>query len=384
MPDMGEVLPPTLDRDMSTTTAGRLSWAVIAPPAAAAVLAITWGSYPGTIGNIVVGIALIAAVIAAVHHAEVVALRVGEPFGSLLLAVAVTIIEVGLIVTLMVTSDGDTSALARDTVFAAVMITINGIVGVAIVVGALRHHLAVFNPEGTGSALATVVSLAGLTLVVPAFTTSADGPVFTGSQLAFAAVASLSLYAMFVVTQTVRHRDFFLPVDRDDDRGPVDEDGDGHADPPTVRETLLSLLLLAVALVSVVGLAKVESHAIEEAVAALGLPHAVVGVVIALLVLLPESIAAVRAALRDRVQISFNLAYGSAMASIGLTIPAIAVASIWLDGELALGLEPTQLVLLLLSVIVSVLTVVPGRAKPLAGGVHLVLLAAFLFLSAAP
>ena len=370
---------------MSTTTAGRLSWAVVTPPIAAVVLAFTWGTHPGTLGNIVVAIALGAAVIAAVHHAEVVAHRVGEPFGSLLLAVAVTIIEVALIVTLMATGKGDTSTLARDTVFAAVMITVNGIAGLAILVGALRHHLAVFNPEGTGSALATVVSLAGLTLVVPSFTTSADGPVFTGEQLAFAAVASLALYAMFVVTQTVRHRDFFLPVTPGSGRtGPVDDDADGHADPPSGRDALLSLGLLTLGLVAVVGLAKVESLAIEEAVASLGLPHAVVGVVIALLVLLPESIAAVRAALRDRVQTSFNLAYGSAMASIGLTIPAIAVASIWLDGPLALGLDPLQIVLLILSIIVSVLTVVPGRAKPLAGGVHLVLLAAFLFLSAAP
>jgi len=370
---------------MNTTTAGRLSWTVVSPPAAAVVLAFAWGTHPGTVGNVVVGIALVTAVLAAVHHAEVVAHRVGEPFGSLLLAVAVTVIEVGLIVTLMATGKGDTSALARDTVFAAVMITINGIAGLAIVVGALRHHLAVFNPEGTGSALATVVSLAGLTLVVPSFTTSADGPVFTGEQLAFAAVASLALYAMFVVTQTVRHRDFFLPVTAASGRrGPVDADGDGHADPPSSRDAAMSLALLAIALVSVVGLAKVESYAIEDAVDSLGLPHAVVGVVIALLVLLPESIAAVRAAVRDRVQTSFNLAYGSAMASIGLTIPAIAVASIWLDGPLALGLDPLQLVLLILSVIVSVLTVVPGRAKPLAGGVHLVLFAAFLFLSAAP
>ncbi|MEZ0578662.1 calcium:proton antiporter [Nocardioides sp. MH1] len=369
---------------MSTTTAGRFSWALVSPPIAAAVLAVTWGTHPGTLGNVVVGVAIVAAVLAAVHHAEVVAHRVGEPFGSLLLAVAVTIIEVGLIVTLMVGGKGDTSTLARDTVFAAVMITVNGIAGLAIVVGALRHHLAVFNPEGTGSALATVVALAGLTLVVPGFTTSADGPVFTGSQLAFAAIASLSLYAMFVVTQTVRHRDFFLPVARDGQRGPVDADGDGHADPPTGREALISLGLLAVALVGVVGLAKVESHAIESAVHSLGLPAAVVGVVIALLVLLPESIAAVRAALRDDAQTSFNLAYGSAMASIGLTIPSIAVASIWLDGPLALGIDPLQLVLLVLSVLVAVLTVVPGRAKPLAGGVHLILFAAFLFLSAAP
>src|SRR5918993_809520 len=219
----------------------RLSWTTVAPLLAAVALALTWGRHPAAFVLAVLALLLVVAVLAAVHHAEV-AHRVGEPYGSLLLAVAVTIIEVGLIVTLMATGKGDTSTLARDTVFAAVMITVNGIAGLAILVGALRPHLAVFNPEGTGSALATVVSLAGLTLVVPSFTTSADGPVFTGEQLAFAAVASLALYAMFVVTQTVRHRDFFLPVTAASGRrGPVDDDADGHADPPTRSEALTSL-----------------------------------------------------------------------------------------------------------------------------------------------
>jgi len=342
-------------------------------------------------------ILLIAAVLAAVHHAEVVAHRVGEPYGSLVLAVAVTIIEVGLIVTLMVTADKDASGLARDTVFAAVMITVNGIVGISLLVGALKHHLAVFNPEGTGAALGTVITLAVLCLVVPSVTTSQPGPEFTGAQLAFAATASLALYGMFVFTQTIRHRDFFLPVSGDQhsplvassgydsfEHAQVDLDEDGHADPPTDRAAYASLGLLVVSLAAVVGLAKIESPAIESGVAALGFPAAVVGVVIALLVLAPETIAAVRAASRNRVQVSLNLALGSAMASIGLTIPAIAIASIWLDGPLELGLNQLQTVLLLLTAAVAILTVVPGRAKPLQGGVHLVLLAAFLFLTIAP
>jgi Ca2+:H+ antiporter len=371
---------------MSTTTGGRLHWTVLAPPLGLVGLVATWGRHPhGVLGAVVIAVVavlLVGSVLAAVHHAEVVAHRVGEPFGSLILAVAVTVIEVALIVTLMVSGDKDTSGLARDTVFAAVMISVNGIVGMVLVVGALRHHLAVFNAEGAGSALATVITLASVTLVLPRFTTSHPGPVFSDSQLAFAAVASLALYVLFVFTQTVRHRDFFLPVESGP--GPVDVDGDGHADPPTDREALTSLGLLLVSLVSVVGLAKVESPAIEDAVAAAGFPAAVVGVVIALLVLLPESIAAVRAAARDDVQVSLNLAYGSAMASIGLTIPTIAVASIWLEGPLALGLDPMQIVLLAISVVVGVLTVVPGRAKPLNGGVHLVILAAYLFLSVQP
>ena len=365
---------------MSAATRSLLSWTVVAPVVGLLVLVAAWGRHPGVVIAAVIAVFLVGAVLAAVHHAEVVAHRVGEPYGSLVLAVAVTVIEVALIVTLMVSGSGkDTSTLARDTVFAAVMISANGIVGLALLVGALRHHLATFNPEGTGSALATVITLASVTLVLPRFTTTTPGPEFSSSQLAFAAVTSLALYALFVFTQTVRHRDFFLPV------GPPDDvDGDGHADPPSARTAFVSLGLLTAALVAVVGLAKVESPSIESGVAALGFPAASVGVVIALLVLLPESIAAVRAADRDNAQTSMNLAYGSAMASIGLTIPTIALATVWLDDPLKLGLEPMQIVLLAITAVVSVLTVVPGRAKPLNGGVHLVLLASFLFLSLKP
>jgi Ca2+:H+ antiporter len=365
---------------MSSATRARFSWTLAAPVVGLLVLAASWGRHPGTAVAAVIAVFLIGAVLAAVHHAEVVAHRVGEPFGSLVLAVAVTVIEVGLILTLMLAGSGkDTSALARDTVFSAVMISCNGIVGLALLVGALRHHLANFNPEGTGAALATTITLASVTLVLPRFTTTTPGPAFSGPQLAFAAVVSVALYVLFVFTQTVRHRDFFLAVGPDDDL-----DGDGHADPPSTRTTLVSLGLLVVALVGVVGLAKVESPSIEKGVAALGFPAASVGVVIALLVLLPESIAAVRAAARDDAQTSFNLAYGSAIASIGLTIPTLAVATIWVDDPLSLGLEPMQMVLLAITAVVSVLTVVPGRAKPLQGGVHLVLLASFVFLSLKP
>jgi len=364
-------------------TSGRFGWTMATPVLALVVLALTWGRDLPTGVALLVAAPLVAAVLSAVHHAEVVALRVGEPFGSLVLAVAVTVIEVALIVTLMVSGGDDTSTLARDTVFAAVMICLNGIVGLTLLVGSLRHHLAHFNPEGTGSALATVITLAGVTLVLPRFTTSEPGPEFTGEQLAFAAVASLALYGLFVFTQTIRHRDFFLPV-QDGRGGAPDDDGDGHADPPSNREALTSLGFLLLALLTVVGLAKVESKPIEAAVASAGLPHAFVGVLIALLVLAPESIAAVRAARRDEVQTSLNLAYGSAMASIGLTIPTIAVASIWLSGPLDLGLTSMQIVLLFMSVLVAILTVVTGRAKPLQGGVHLVLFAAFVFLSISP
>lgn len=362
-----------------TWTTHATDWTTLAPVLAVLALVLTWGRDLGTFPVVIVAVVLATAVLAAVHHAEVVALRVGEPFGSLVLAVAVTIIEVALIVTLMVSGGKDTASLARDTVFAAVMITANGIVGLSLLMGAIRYRLISFNAEGTGAALATVTTLAVMTMVVPTFT-SAPGPEFSPAQLAFAAVISLVLYLMFVSTQTRRHRDFFLPVT--DDGQPVTDDD--HAAPPTDRETYLSLGLLLLSLVAVVGLAKVESPAIESAVAAAGFPQSFVGVVIALLVLLPETLAAVRAAQRNQIQISLNLALGSAMASIGLTIPAIAIASIWLEGPLLLGLGATQMVLLALTVVVSVLTVVPGRATRQQGGVHLVLLAAFVFLAINP
>jgi Ca2+:H+ antiporter len=316
----------------------RLSWKIIVPVLAIALLALTWGREPGTVLVIVVAAVLAAAVLAAVHHAEVVAHRVGEPFGSLVLAVAVTVIEVALIVTLMVSGGPDTASLARDTVFAAVMITTNGIVGISLLLGALRYGVTLFNAEGTGAALATVATLATMCLVLPTFTTSEPGPEFSAGQLAFAAMASLASYGMFVLNQTVRHRDFFLPVAPDGVAAAVEE----HASPPTGRAALLSLGMLLVALVAVVGLAKVESPAIEAAVDAAGFPPSFVGVVIALLVLAPETLAAVRAARRQRIQISLNLAYGSAMASIGLTIPTIAVAMVWLEGPLLLGLGPPR------------------------------------------
>ena len=344
------------------------------------VLAVSYGRTLSSPAAAVIAVVLAGAVLSAVHHAEVVAHRVGEPFGSLVLAVAVTVIEVGLIISLMAAGGEGTQTLARDTVFAAAMITVNGIMGLALLLAAIRFGMARFNAEGAGAALATVATLAALTLVLPTFTTSRPGPEFSPAQLAFAAVASLALYAMFVVTQTVRHRDFFLPVL--EDGSALDEDA--HAEPPTAQQTLISGGLLVVALVAVVGLAKVESASIEAAVQAVEFPQSFVGVVIALLVLLPETLAAARSALRDRVQTSLNLALGSAMASIGLTIPTLAIATIWLDDPLVLGLTSTQLVLLAMTVVAGALTVVPGRATRLQGGVHLTILAAFIFLAINP
>jgi Ca2+:H+ antiporter len=361
---------------VSTHATSLPRWSLLVPPAAAVVLAATWGRKPEGALLVLVAAALVAAVVAAVHHAEVVAHRVGEPFGTLILAIAVTVIEVGLIVTLMVSGGPQASSLARDTVFAAFMIVCNGVVGLCLLVGGLRHRVVEFRAEGVTGALGTLCAVATLALVLPTFTTSSTGPTYSGPQLAFAGVASLTLYAVFVFVQTVRHRDYFLPV-------AVDA-VDAHAVPPPARTAVTSLGLLGVCLVAVVGLAKTGSPAIESAVEAAGAPQAVVGVSIALLVLLPETVAAVRAAARNRLQTSLNLALGSALASIGLTIPVMALASIWLAGPLTLGLGAKEMVLLAVTVVVSVLTLAPGRATLMQGTVHLVLFGSFLLLAVTP
>src|SRR4051794_24274460 len=259
--------------DVGARVRGRFQWTVAVPVAAAALLAVSWSHHEGAVVLSLVAAGVVGAVLAAVYHAEVIAHHVGEPFGSLILAVAVTVIEVGLIVMLMTSGGDHTSTYARDTVFAAVMITLNGIVGLSLLLGAGRHHLVSFNASGSGSALATVVTLATVTMVLPSVTVSGEGRQFSPSQLAFAAVASLALYGSFVFTQPVRHRDFFLPVTSDElgrVTGILDEDGDGHADPLPAREAWLSLGLLLLSLVSVVGLAKLLSPSIESGVDRLG------------------------------------------------------------------------------------------------------------------
>lgn len=362
----------------------RWSWTDIAPVGALLVLVLEWGRTIPTWAALLSALILGAAVMSGVHHAEVIAHRLGEPRGSLVLAVAVTVIEVGLILSVMAGGGPGADTLARNTVFAALMITLNGIVGLSIVVATLRERSVSFNAAGSGSALAAVTTLAVLSLVLPSVTVSEPGPRFTAGQLAFSAVTALGLWILFVVVQTVRNRELFQPDEQDaaaDDAMGSHEYAD-HM--PTATEMRRSFALLLVALVAVVGLAKVLSPTLERAVGDAGLPYAVVGVTIALLVLLPESISAVRSARRGRMQASMNLAYGSAMASIGLTIPCIAVASIWFDDAVTLGLSAAETVLLALSVGVGILTVTPGRATLLQGGVHLAIFFGFLVITISP
>jgi Ca2+:H+ antiporter len=322
------------------------------------------------------GVALITTVFAAVYHAEVVAHRTGEPFGTLVLAVAVTIIEVALIVSVMVAAPDEKAGLARDTVFAAVMIVCNGIVGLCLLWGGARHHEQGFQVHGASAALAVLAALTMLTLILPNFSTSAPGPLFSTPQLIFAGIVSLVLYGSFVFVQTVRHRDYFL-ADESDDESP-------HAPPSSNKTALVSAGLLLAALVAVVGLAKALTPTLEVAVARLDVPKAVVGIVIAGLVLLPEGLAALRAARANRLQTSLNLALGSALASIGLTIPAVAVVSIVLSKPLELGLGTKDEVLLALTLLVGVITLGTGRTTVLQGIVHLVIFAVFLFFAVVP
>lgn len=319
-------------------------------------------------------VALIATVFAAVYHAEQVAHRVGEPFGTLVLAVAVTVIEVALVVSVMLAGGPDKAALARDTVFAAVLLVCNGVVGMCLLAGGVRHRAQGFQLQGASGALAVLTALTTLTLVLPNFTTTAPGPVFNTSQLAFVGIVSLVLYGVFVFVQTVRHPDDFL----------ADLTDDTHVAIPSARAALGSAVLLVAALAAVVGLAKSLSPTMEAGLAWAGAPKSVIGVVIAALVLLPEALAAVRAARADRLQTSLNLALGSALASIGLTIPAVAVVSIVLGTPLTLGLEAKEEVLLALTLLVSVQTLGTGRTTVLQGAVHLVILAVYLFLAVVP
>ncbi len=352
-------------------------WASLIPFGAAAVLAAALVLPLGMVLGIASAAALIGSVIAAVHHAEVVAHRVGEPFGTLVLALAITIIEVALIVTIMLTGGPDKATLPRDTIFSSIMIICNGLVGLCLLIGGLRHHEQSFKVMGATTALATLIAMSTLSLVLPAFTTSSAGSTYTSSQLVFAAMASLVLWSAFVFVQTVRHRDYFLPAENVTDE-------DAHAPPPSARLAWASFALLFVALAAVVGLAKVMSPGIEAAVESAGAPKGVIGIAIAILVLLPETWAAVRAARANRLQTSMNLALGSALASIGLTIPAVAFTSMLIGVPLVLGLEPKDLVLLLLTFLVSAITLVAGRTHVMQAAVHIVIFAAFLFLALVP
>jgi Ca2+:H+ antiporter len=351
-------------------------WAWLVPVLSLTLLVVAMVAGVGFVLAVLCGISLIGAVLAAVHHAEVVAHRVGEPFGTLVLAVAVTVIESSLILSLMFSGGEQMASLPRETIYAAVMIICNGVVGICLLVGGLAHYEQAFRVEGAGAGLAALIVMSALTLVLPVFTTSTPSGTYSGLQLAFVAVSSATLWAIFVFTQTVRHRDYFIPVE--DPANP-----EAHAEPPTTRAAWAAFGLLLVSLV-VVGLAKMLSPTVERGVEAAGAPKDVVGIVIALLVLLPETWAAARAARANRLQTSMNLAVGSALATIGLTVPVVVVAAHLFGLPLILGLEPKDLAMLAITLLVTAVTLGTGRTHMMQGAVHLVIFAAFLVLAVVP
>lgn len=360
-----------------STTSQSPAWSIAAPVAAAILLGVHGWATPGGWWSLLLTAVLLITVVAAVHHAEVVAHKVGEPYGTLVLALAITIIEVALIVSLMISGGPATAALARDTVFAAVMLILNGMVGLCLLVGASRYGEQSFSLLGVSASLTTLAAIAILTLVLPNYTTSVPGPVYSTSQLIFVALISLVLYGTFVLVQTVRHRDYFLPPQ-------AAQDEEVHAHPPSLRRTVGSAIVLIASLTAVVLLAKTLAPSIEGLVTQWGAPKALVGIIIAAVVLLPEGLAALRAARANRLQTSLNLALGSALASIGLTIPAVAMVSIATGWTLTLGLDMKSTVLLMLSLFVCALSLGNGRTTVLQGTVLLVILATYLFTTIVP
>lgn len=352
-------------------------WTIIAPLISSFVvlgtlLGINHFSY-----TFFLAIGLVGGILAAVHHAEVIAHRIGEPYGTLVLALAVTMIEVSLIISLMISGGAENNALARDTVFAAVMIILNGIVGLCLLVGGIKHHEQTFGLDGASGSLTILVAIVVLTLILPNFTLTASGPYYSSSQLVFVSIISLILYGTFVLFQTVRHRDYFLPE-------AVEIDQDSHAQPPSFKTALLSLFLLLISLVAVVLSAKILSPIIENGVQSLGAPSSLVGIIIATVILLPEGLSALSAAKKNRLQTSLNLALGSAIATIGLTIPAVAMVSLYLGLTLTLGIDIKSTLLLFLSLFVTVISLGTGKTTVLQGVVYLVLFAIYLFTTIVP
>jgi Ca2+:H+ antiporter len=317
---------------------------------------------------------LFGTVFAAVHHAEVIAHRVGEPYGTLLLTLSVTIIEVALIATIML-GEKEVPTLARDTVFAVVMIVCNGLVGVCVFIGGLHYREQDVQVSGANLYLSVLFTMATITLILPNYTLTTPGPVYSEAQLEFVSVVTILLYGVFLYTQTSRHRDYFISAEADP--------GEGGA-PISNSLLALSIALLLVSLLGVVLLSKKFSLVVDAGTAAIGAPPAFAGVVVALLILLPEGVSAVAAARKNDLQKSINLALGSSLATIGLTVPAVAVAAFALDKELVLGLNEQNMVELLLTFILSMLTFGTGRTNILFGLVHMVVFAIFLFLVFVP
>ncbi|MCO5232979.1 MAG: ionic transporter y4hA [Chitinophagales bacterium] len=314
----------------------------------------------------------------AVHHSEIIAHRVGEPYGTIILAVSITIIEVAIIISLMSTGGKEYAAFARDTVYAAVMLILNGIVGLSLFIGGQKFHTQTFSPHSVKIALISLVSIVAFTMILPTFTNSEAGPYYTEAQLLFEIFACLAIYIAFISAQTVRHREYFIIDDTDT------QNNESKGNYISNTSLIISLIFLLISLTIVVILAKTLSVPIEHLIVSQGLPKSLVGIIIAAIILLPEGIAAVSAARNNKLQTSLNLSLGSALASIGLTIPAVSVASYIYDFPIVLGLDILSIILLAISIFTVMLSLIGGRSNAVYGVVLLVNLVAYVFLTINP
>jgi Ca2+:H+ antiporter len=306
-----------------------------------------------------------------VRHAEHLADKLGEPYGTLILTLSVTIIEVAFIITAIATGTGSTP-VARDAVFAVIMIMLNGTIGLCLLLGGLRHREQSYNLPGARAFLSVVIPLAIFALVLPNFTVVAPGPVLSTPQAITIAGLTLALYGVFLAMQTVRHRSFF--------QDPVEADGiipDASHDHHSTHSVAYHAVGLLVTLAPAVYLTEELGHIVEHAVKLASAPQGLVGVIVAVLVLAPEAMGALQATVRNRLQRAVNISLGSVLATIGLTIPAVLVLGVIKDTPTILGLDQQQMVLLVLTLMVSTLTFGGDRTNMLQGAVHLVIFVVF-------
>jgi Ca2+:H+ antiporter len=319
-----------------------------------------------------------------VRHADSLAELLGEPYGTLILTLSVISIEVSLIASIMLLGENE-PALARDTMFAVLMIILNGMVGIALLLGAVRHREQHYNLQGAKAFLAVIIPLSTLTLILPNFTQSTRGPTFSKLQAGFFAATTIFLYGVFLVIQTARHsRHFLQPGERNRPVAPqdplaVEESGrePGHHE---VHTRAYHAILLFLTILPVVLLSKKLAAFVDLLTETMGAPAALGGLVIAVLVLSPEGLSAMRAALGNRLQRSVNILLGSALATIGLTVPAILAIGLVTGKSVELGLEPVEMLMLVLSLAVCSLTFSGGRTNVLQGAVHIVLFLAYVVL----
>lgn len=312
---------------------------------------------------------------AVVRHAEGLATVLGEPYGTLILTLSVIGIEVALISSVMI-AGSDKAGLARDTMFSVVMIVLNGLVGLSLLIGGLRHRLQEYNLIGANAYLAVLIPLAALSLILPRFSVSAPGGELSTIQAVFLVSMSIVLYGVFLTIQTVTHSDIFMqPEQNGNEAGAVD-----HHHHHTGRSVPFHSLALIAAMLPIVLLSKTLATYVDFGVSQLGAPLALGGFLIAALVLTPEGISAIQAARVNQLQRAVNICLGSSLATIGMTVPAVLVIGWVIRQPVELGLENTEIVILSVTLIVSLVTFLSGRTSILLGTVHLALFAAYVML----